>query len=68
MTLVKTPDTNADCSVDVLDLNAIARSWNASSDEPAYAASSDLDGDSYVGPEDLTIFVKFLGHTLPGCP
>jgi hypothetical protein len=68
MAFVKTPDTNLDCSVDILDLNAIARSWNASSDEPAYAATNDLDGDSYVGPEDLTIFVKFLGHTLPGCP
>lgn len=68
MAFVKTPDTNLDCSVDILDLNAIARSWNASSVEPAYAAASDLDGDSYVGPEDLTIFVKFLGRALPGCP
>lgn len=68
MSFVKTPDTNLDCSVDILDLNAIARAWNASSVEPAYAAASDLDGDSYVGPEDLTIFVKFLGRALPGCP
>jgi hypothetical protein len=68
ITCVKTPDTNLDCSVDILDLNAIARAWNASSNEPAYTAASDLDGDSYVGPEDLTIFVKFLGRTLPGCP
>ena len=68
VTFVKTPDTNRDCAVDILDLNAIARAWNASSNEPAYAAASDLDGDSYVGPEDLTIFVKFLGQTLPGCP
>jgi hypothetical protein len=65
---VKTPDTNIDCSVDIVDLNAIARSWNASSNESAYSAGSDLDGDSYVGPEDLTIFVKFLGRPLPGCP
>ena len=68
MAFVKNPDTNLDCSVDILDLNAIARSWNANSDEPAYAAANDLDGDSYVGPEDLTIFVKFMGHALPGCP
>ena len=68
MAFVKTPDTNLDCTVDVVDLNAIARAWNASSVEPAYAAASDLDGDSYVGPEDLTIFVKFLGRALPGCP
>ena len=68
MSFVKTPDTNLDCAVDILDLNAIARSWNASSVEAAYTAASDLDGDSYVGPEDLTIFVKFLGHALPGCP
>jgi Fibronectin type III domain len=65
---VKTPDTNLDCSVDIVDLNAIARSWNVSSGEPAYSAASDLDGDAYVGPEDLTIFVKFLGRPLPGCP
>jgi hypothetical protein len=68
LTFIKTPDTNLDCSVDIMDLNAIARSWNASSDEPAYSAASDLDGDSYVGPEDLTIFVTFLGHHLLGCP
>lgn len=68
LAFVKTPDTNLDCSVDIVDLNAIARSWNVSSGEPDYAAASDLDGDSYVGPEDLTIFVRFLGRPLPGCP
>lgn len=68
VTFVKTPDTNLDCSVDILDLNAIARSWNLNSDEPTYSAAGDLDGDAYVGPEDLTIFVKFLGRPLPGCP
>jgi hypothetical protein len=68
VTFVKTPDTNRDCSVDIVDLNGIARAWNSKSNETDYFAAGDLDGDSYVGPEDLTIFVKFLGRHLPGCP
>jgi hypothetical protein len=66
--IVRNPDTNADCTVDVLDLNALARAWNLSAGEPGFLASTDLDGDQYVGPEDLTIFVRFLGKPLSGCP
>jgi hypothetical protein len=66
--VVKTPDTNADCSIDVLDLNALARAWNLSTGESGFILAADLDGDGYIGPEDLTIFVKFLGKPVTGCP
>lgn len=66
--VVKTPDTNADCAVDVVDLNALARSWNLSQAETGFMPAVDLDGDGYIGPEDLTIFVKFLSKPVAGCP
>lgn len=66
--VVNAPDINSDCLVDILDLNALARAWNQDAGDARYAPESDLDGDGYVGPEDLAIFVKFLGKTLAGCP
>lgn len=66
--VVNAPDINNDCLVDILDLNALARAWNQDAGDARYAPESDLDGDRYVGPEDLAIFVKFLGKTLAGCP
>jgi hypothetical protein len=66
--VVKSPDGNADCAVDVLDLNALARAWNEALGESRYVAEADLDGDDFVGPDDLTILVKFLGRSLLGCP
>ena len=66
--IVKSPDSNRDCAVDILDLNALARAWNEASGEGRYVSEVDLDGDDYVGPEDLTIFVKFLGRVPWGCP
>jgi uncharacterized repeat protein (TIGR01451 family) len=66
--IVKTPDGDGDCRIDGVDLNRMARAWNSAAGEPEYDASVDLDGDSYVGPEDLTIFIKYFAHTPPGCP
>lgn len=66
--VVKTPDGNRDCVVDILDLNALARAWNEERGESRYAPDSDLDGDDYVGPNDLTIFVRFLGRAPWTCP
>jgi hypothetical protein len=68
ITIVRTPDINADCRVDAFDLNELARAWNRSSGEVAYTDVIDFDGDGTVGPDDLTIFVKFFSRPLPGCP
>lgn len=68
LTVVKSPDLNGDCLVDGTDLNLIARAWNTTSGQAAYNAAADLDGDNYVGPIDLTIFTKYFGHRLAGCP
>jgi len=66
--IVKSPDGNNDCKIDGLDLNQIARSWNSVSGEAAYSITVDLDGDGYVGPDDLTIFVKYFAEKPYGCP
>jgi uncharacterized repeat protein (TIGR01451 family) len=66
--IVKTPDSDGDCKIDGVDLNRMARAWNSAGGEPQYDASVDLDGDGYVGPQDLTIFIKYFAHTPPGCP
>ena len=54
--------------VDVADLNALARAWNEETGEARYAPAVDLDGDDYVGPEDLTIFVNYFGREFSSCP
>jgi len=66
--VVKSPDINADCGVDVLDLNSLARAWNESGGEARFIAEADFDGDGYIGPDDLTVFVQYFGRTFPGCP
>lgn len=66
--VVKTPDGNGDCAVDILDLNALARAWNEVLGESRFLPGSDLDGDDFVGPDDLTILVRFLGLRPWGCP
>ena len=66
--IVKQPDGNNDCKIDGVDLNQIARSWNSAGGEAAYAATVDFDGDGYVGPDDLTIFVKYFAGRPYGCP
>lgn len=68
VTVVRSPDINADCRVDVVDLNAMARAWNEASGEASYTAASDLDGDDYIGPEDLAIFVQYYLRVFSGCP
>ena len=68
VTIVRTPDSNADCRVDAFDLNELARAWNRSSGDVDYTNVTDFDGDGTVGPDDLTIFVKFFSRSLPGCP
>lgn len=68
MIVIRSPDFNGDCLVDTYDLNALARAWNETSQASLFTPDVDLDGDDYIGPDDLTIFVKFLGRPLPGCP
>ena len=68
LSVVKTPDADADCMVDSVDLNALARAWNETRGDARYSSQVDLDGDDYVGPEDLTIFAKYFGHEFAGCP
>ncbi len=68
LTVVMSPDLNGDCLVDGTDLNLIALAWNTTSGQAAYNAAADLDGDNYVGPIDLTIFTKYFGRRLAGCP
>lgn len=66
--VVKTPDANNDCTIDIVDLNTLARAWNERSGEARYAPAVDLDGDGYVGPEDLTIFVTYFSREFTSCP
>ncbi|HKQ97169.1 MAG TPA: hypothetical protein VJV75_04775, partial [Candidatus Polarisedimenticolia bacterium] len=66
--VVKDPDGNHDCKVDGLDLNQMARAWSSASGETAYSTAADLDGDGYVGPDDLSVFVKHFAHKPHGCP
>jgi uncharacterized repeat protein (TIGR01451 family) len=66
--VVKKSDVNGDCKADGIDLNALARSWNTTTSDPGYDAAVDFDGDGYVGPVDLTIFVVQFGKSQPGCP
>ncbi|HYV20457.1 MAG TPA: fibronectin type III domain-containing protein [Verrucomicrobiae bacterium] len=66
--VVKKSDVNNDCKSDGIDLNALARAWNDATSDAGYNASVDYDGDGYVGPDDLAIFVMQFGHTTPGCP
>jgi hypothetical protein len=68
ITIVKSPDANHDCSVDIIDLNTLARAWNERAGEARFAPAVDLDGDDYVGPDDLTVFVNYFGLDLTGCP
>ena len=68
VTVVRSPDINRDCHVDVLDLNAFARAWNETTGESRYTDAADFDGDGYVGPEDLAIFVQYYLRVFPGCP
>jgi len=68
LTVVKSPDLNADCHVDAIDLNALARAWNEANGESRYTAAADLDGDGYIGPDDLAIFVQYYLRVFPGCP
>lgn len=68
LSIVRNPDINADCSVDALDLNSLARAWNETGDEARYIPEADFDGDGYIGPDDLTVFVQYFGRTFPGCP
>ncbi len=68
LTVVKSPDINDDCHVDVIDLNALARAWNESSGETRYNTDTDFDGDGYIGPNDLAIFVQYYLRVFPGCP
>ena len=68
MTVVETADIDRDCKIDVGDLNILARAWNTATSESAYIAAADLDGDGYVGPIDLAIFVEYLGQMLAVCP
>ncbi|HZM71074.1 MAG TPA: dockerin type I domain-containing protein, partial [Candidatus Cryosericum sp.] len=66
--VVKTPDANGDCKIDGLDLNRLARAWNSASGEPEFFAAVDLDGDGYIGPDELSIFTQYFGLKPPGCP
>jgi hypothetical protein len=68
LTVVKSPDADGDCAVDIVDLNTLARSWNQATGEGRFAPAVDLDGDGYVGPDDLTIFVTYYGRKPSGCP
>jgi hypothetical protein len=68
LTIVKSPDINGDCTVDVLDLNVLARSWNETENETQFVSGADFNGDGYVGPDDLTVFVQYFGRALTGCP
>ncbi|PYT34930.1 MAG: hypothetical protein DMF52_11600 [Acidobacteria bacterium] len=68
LTVVRTPDINGDCFIDGIDLNAIARAWNTRIGEVGFSAAADLDGDDYVGPDDLTIFTEYFGTQLSACP
>jgi hypothetical protein len=65
--IVKSPDFNRDCAVDILDLNTLARAWNERAGEANFSPEADEDGDGFVGPNDLTIFVTFLGQPMQGC-
>jgi hypothetical protein len=65
--IVKSPDFNRDCAVDILDLNTLARAWNERAGEANFIPEADEDGDGFVGPDDLTIFVTFLGRPMQGC-
>jgi len=66
--VVKKSDVNNDCRADGIDLNTLARAWNNDTSEPGYNSVVDYDGDGYVGPDDLAIFVEQFGHHQPGCP
>jgi uncharacterized repeat protein (TIGR01451 family) len=66
--VVKKSDINNDCRADGVDLNALARAWNDATSDAGYNATVDYDGDGYVGPDDLAIFVMQFGHQMPGCP
>jgi uncharacterized repeat protein (TIGR01451 family) len=66
--IVKSPDANRDCRIDGMDLNMIAQAWNSASGEPNYDAAVDLDGDGFVGPDDLTTFTRYFGLMPGGCP
>jgi uncharacterized repeat protein (TIGR01451 family) len=68
LVVVKKSDVNSDCKTDGIDLNALARSWNDAVSDPGYNSAVDFDGDGYVGPEDLTVFVTQFGKSQPGCP
>ncbi len=66
--VVKDPDGNHDCRVDGVDLNQMARAWSSAIGETNYSTTSDLDGDGYVGPDDLSVFVKYYASKPHGCP
>jgi hypothetical protein len=68
ISIIRSPDIDGSCVVDVMDLNALARAWNETTGDPQFASSADLDGDGYIGPDDLTIFVQYFARAFPGCP
>ena len=68
LVVVNPPDINANCLVDGSDLNGIARAWNSMRDETWFIPAADLDGDDFVGPNDLAIFVVYFGKPPATCP
>ena len=66
--VVKNPDSDGDCRIDGIDLNRMARAWNTTTGDADYNAAVDLDGDGYVGPDDLAIFIKYFAEKPSGCP
>ena len=66
--VVKKSDVNSDCRTDGIDLNSLARSWNNDQSETGYNLMVDYDGDNYVGPDDLAVFIEQFGLHQPGCP
>jgi uncharacterized repeat protein (TIGR01451 family) len=68
LAVVKDPDFDGNCVVEGNDLNILARAWNTMSTDPGFLPEADLDGDGYVGPDDLVVLSLYFGRKLAICP
>ncbi|MFL5353253.1 M4 family metallopeptidase [Archangium sp.] len=60
--IVYTGDINGDGVVDGEDMGLIAQSYGSGSSEAGYSTAADLDADSAVNDNDVTLFVSQFGR------
>jgi len=59
------PDLTGDGTVDGIDVVRFATAFNSNLGDPRFLAVADLDGDGFVGPDDLAFLAPLYGMSCP---